>query len=198
MKKPKAFNGYSTCPVTTWQRWSRSQARVPAHVYARLSLLQLVPSIAGGIQRRAHHRIPRQSASPSSRMRHRPPPTSSAGGRIGRTKSRTCYPRSTFPRGYKPTSTSPLPRHRSSKEDPTLNPPAGACVTMPPPQRVQRFPVRGRTGRPVPSRALLSHAKINAHIDREVAAHPELIQIENGYRAPKEQAPWSRPQRHLS
>ena len=31
--------------------------------------------------------------------------------------------------------------------------------------------------------------KINAHIDREVAAHPELIQIENGYRNPKEQRP---------
>ena len=33
------------------------------------------------------------------------------------------------------------------------------------------------------------HTKVNAHIDREVAAHPELIQIENGYRAPKEQRP---------
>ena len=31
--------------------------------------------------------------------------------------------------------------------------------------------------------------KINAHIDREVAAHPNLIQIENGYRSPKEQRP---------
>ena len=31
--------------------------------------------------------------------------------------------------------------------------------------------------------------KINAHIDREVAAHPDLIQIENGYRNPKEQRP---------
>jgi ParB family transcriptional regulator, chromosome partitioning protein len=31
--------------------------------------------------------------------------------------------------------------------------------------------------------------KINAHIDREVAAHPDLIQIENGYRSPKEQRP---------
>jgi ParB family chromosome partitioning protein len=33
------------------------------------------------------------------------------------------------------------------------------------------------------------NTKINAHIDREVAPHPELIQIENGYRAPKEQRP---------
>ena len=31
--------------------------------------------------------------------------------------------------------------------------------------------------------------KVNAYIDREVAAHPELVQIENGYRSPKEQRP---------
>ncbi len=31
--------------------------------------------------------------------------------------------------------------------------------------------------------------KIAVHIDREVAAHPELVQIENGYRNPREQKP---------
>ena len=31
--------------------------------------------------------------------------------------------------------------------------------------------------------------KINAQIDREVAARPELVQIENGYRSPREQRP---------
>ncbi len=30
---------------------------------------------------------------------------------------------------------------------------------------------------------------MNAHIDREVAARPELVQIENGYRSPREQRP---------
>ncbi len=33
------------------------------------------------------------------------------------------------------------------------------------------------------------HIKVNAHIDREMAAHPELVQIENGYRNPKEKRP---------
>lgn len=33
------------------------------------------------------------------------------------------------------------------------------------------------------------NTKVNAHIDREIAAHPGLIQIENGYRNPKEQRP---------
>ena len=39
--------------------------------------------------------------------------------------------------------------------------------------------------------------KINAHIDRELAARPELVQIENGYRSPKEKRPGSRPARTL-
>lgn len=33
------------------------------------------------------------------------------------------------------------------------------------------------------------HTKVNAHLDREVAAHPEYVQIETGYRVPKEQRP---------
>ncbi len=33
------------------------------------------------------------------------------------------------------------------------------------------------------------HIKVNGHIDRQIAARPELIQIENGYRSPKEQRP---------
>ena len=31
--------------------------------------------------------------------------------------------------------------------------------------------------------------KVNAHIDREIAVRPELVQIENGYRNPKEKRP---------
>ena len=75
-----------------------------------------------------------------------------------------------------------------SKEDPTLNPPAGACVTCP---RRSGFntslfaDVQGDQCLDAPC----FQTKINAHIDREVAAQPELIQIENGYRAPKEQRP---------
>lgn len=43
-------------------------------------------------------------------------PTSSAGARTGRTRSRTCCPRSTSPPGYRPTSISPLPMHRSARK----------------------------------------------------------------------------------
>ncbi len=73
-------------------------------------------------------------------------------------------------------------------EDPTLNPTAGACVTCP---RRSGFntalfvDVQGDQCLDSPC----YQVKINVHIDREVAAHPDLIQIENGYRSPKEQRP---------
>ena len=65
-----------------------------SHIYARLSLLQLVPTIA-------RHSPPSasppatQTCSPDSRRTHRPQPTSNAGARTGKTKNRTCYPPST-------------------------------------------------------------------------------------------------------
>ena len=75
-----------------------------------------------------------------------------------------------------------------SKEDTTLNPPAGACVTCP---RRSGFNttlfanVQGDQCLDAPC----FHTKVEAHIDREIAARPELVQIENGYRSPKEKRP---------
>ncbi len=75
-----------------------------------------------------------------------------------------------------------------SKEDTTLNPPAGACVTCP---RRSGFnttlfaDVQGDQCLDAPC----FHTKVEAHIDREIAARPELVQIENGYRSPKEKRP---------
>ena len=33
------------------------------------------------------------------------------------------------------------------------------------------------------------HVKVNAHIDREIAARPQLVQIEDGWRKPSEKRP---------
>jgi len=74
-------------------------------------------------------RLPRRSAPsasrlltptylPVSRRMYKPTLMSSAGARTGRTKSRTCYPPSTFPHGYKPTSTSLLPTRHSTRKTP--------------------------------------------------------------------------------
>ena len=74
------------------------------------------------------------------------------------------------------------------REDPTLNPVAGACSTCP-----RRSGYNTALFIDVPGDQCLDspcfQTKINAHIDREVAAQPELVQIENGYRHPKQQRP---------
>src|SRR3984893_18012022 len=74
------------------------------------------------------------------------------------------------------------------REDPTLNPAAGACVTCP-----RRSGYNTALFADVVSDQCLDgkcfQTKITEHIDREIAARPELIQIENGWRNAKEQRP---------
>ncbi len=62
------------------------------------------------------------TSSPVFRRRARPKPSSNAGGRTGRTKSRTCYPPSTLPRGYRQTSICLSRMHHSTGRTPTLTP----------------------------------------------------------------------------
>ena len=74
------------------------------------------------------------------------------------------------------------------REDTTLNPAAGACLACP---RRSGFntslfaDVQGDQCLDAPCFQL----KITAHIDRELAARPELVQIETAWRNPKEQRP---------
>ena len=41
------------------------------------------------------------------------------------------------------------------------------------------------------------HGKVEAFLDREIAAHPGLVQIENGWRNPKEQRPGAVQRGHV-
>jgi ParB family transcriptional regulator, chromosome partitioning protein len=41
------------------------------------------------------------------------------------------------------------------------------------------------------------HSKVEAFLDREIAAHPGLVQIENGWRNPKEQRPGAVQRGHI-
>jgi hypothetical protein len=74
------------------------------------------------------------------------------------------------------------------REDQTLNPAAGACTTCP-----RRSGYNTALFSDVVSDQCLDgkcfQTKIAVHIDREIAARPELIQIENGWRNAKEQRP---------
>jgi hypothetical protein len=74
------------------------------------------------------------------------------------------------------------------REDTTLNPAAGACLTCPRRSgyNTSRFAdVQGDKC----FDASCFHLKITAHIDREVAVRPQLIQIETTWRSPKKQRP---------
>ncbi len=76
----------------------------------------------------------------------------------------------------------------STARTPPLNPVAGACSACPRRSGYNTalfIDVQGDQCLDSPC----FQSKINAHIDREVAAQPELIQIEMGYRHPKQQRP---------
>ncbi len=158
-----------------------------AHVYARLSLLQLIPSVAAAFSQElitASHanllaRLPQEAQADAYEQCWR---------KDWQDKEPHLLPAKHLSAWIQTNLYLALADAPFSKEDNTLNPAAGACVTCP---RRSGFnttlfaDVQGDQCLDAPC----FHTKINAHIDREVAAHPELIQIENGYRAPKEQRP---------
>ena len=158
-----------------------------AHVYARLSLLQLVPSIAEAF---SAERITASHANLLARL----PQDAQANAyeqcwrKDWQDKEPHLLPAKHLSAWIQTNLYLSLAEAPFDKDDPTLNPPAGACVTCP---RRSGFntslfaDVQGDQCLDAPC----FHTKVNAHIDREVAAQPELIQIENGYRAPKEQRP---------
>ena len=159
----------------------------PAHVYARLSLLQLVPSIAEAF---SAERITASHANLLARLPHEAQATAyeQCWRKDWQDKEPHLLPAKHLSAWIQTNLYLSLAEAPFSKEDPTLNPPAGACVTCP-----RRSGFNASLFADVQGDQCLHapcfHAKINAHIDREVAAHPELIQIENGYRAPKEKRP---------
>ena len=158
-----------------------------AHVYARLSLLQLIPSIAEAF---SAERITASHANLLARL----PQEAQANAyeqcwrKDWQDKEPHLLPAKHLSAWIQTNLYLSLAEAPFDKDDPTLNPAAGACVTCP---RRSGFntslfaDVQGDQCLDAPC----FHTKVNAHIDREVAARPELVQIENGYRAPKEQRP---------
>ena len=158
-----------------------------AHVYARLSLLQLVPSIAEAF---SAERITASHANLLARLPQEAQATAyeQCWRKDWQDKEPHLLPAKHLSAWIQTNLYLSLAEAPFDKEDTTLNPAAGACVTCP---RRSGFntslfaDVQGDQCLDAPC----FHTKINAHIDREVAARPELVQIENGYRAPKEQRP---------
>ena len=197
MKKRKASSGCSTSPAMTLPHWSRSRARAQATSTRVCLFSNSSPLMAEAFTAGAHHRQPRQPASHGFRRRRTSRSLSSnAGGRTGRTKSRTCYPPSIVAAWIQANLYLSLADAPFDREDPTLNSTAGACVTCP-----RRSGYNTALFADVVSDQCLDsscyHSKVEAFLDREIAAHPGLVQIENGWRNPKEQRPGAVQRGHV-
>jgi len=82
----------------------------------------------------------------------------------------------------------PLDEAPFDREDNTLNPTAGACSNCPRRSGYNTSLFTDVAGDQCLD-ATCYHAKLTEHVNREVAARPELIQIETAHRNPKEQRP---------
>ena len=160
-----------------------------SHIYARLTLLQLLPEVAEAFQQ---EKITASHANLIARL----PQSSQAAAfeqcwkkEYGQTephllpaKHLSAWITSTL---YLALADAPFDR-----EDPTLKPEAGACVTCP--RRTGYNTTLFSDVADQGDQCLDSpcyHNKITAHLHREVAARPELVQIVNGYSSTADQWP---------
>ncbi len=158
-----------------------------AHVYARLSLLQLIPAVAEAF---SQEHITASHANLLARLpqEHQANAYEQCWRKDWQDKEPHLLPAKHLSAWIQTNLYLSLADAPFSKEDTTLNPPAGACITCP---RRSGFnttlfaDVHGDQCLDAPC----FHTKVEAHIDREIVARPELVQIENGYRSPKEKRP---------
>jgi len=158
-----------------------------SHIYARLSLLQLIPAVADAFTQEritASHanliaRLPQESQAQAYEQCWR---------KDWQEKEAHLLPAKNLSAWIQANLYLPLADAPFDREDPTLNPAAGACVTCP-----RRSGYNTSLFADVQGDQCLDgpcfQTKISAHIDRELAAKPELVQIENGWRSAREQRP---------
>ncbi len=158
-----------------------------SHIYARLSLLQLIPTIAEAF---TQERITTSHANLLARLPQDAQVTAyeQCWRKDWQDKEPHLLPAKHLAAWVQANLYLSLADAPFDREDPTLNPAAGACITCPRRSGYNTalfIDVQGDQCLDSPC----YQVKINAHIDREVAAHPDLVKIENGYRSPKEQRP---------
>jgi ParB family chromosome partitioning protein len=166
-----------------------------SHVYARLSLLQLIPAVAEAFTQEritASHanliaRLPQESQAEAFEQCWR---------KDWQDKEPHLLPAKHVAAWIQANLYLPLADAPFDREDPTLNPAAGACVTCP-----RRSGHNTALFADVLSDQCLDsscyHSKVESFLDREIAAHPGLVQIENGWRNPKEQRPGAVQRGHV-
>ncbi len=158
-----------------------------SHIYARLSLLQLIPTVAEAFSQEritASHanliaRLPQESQAEAYEQCWR---------KDWQEKEAHLLPAKNLSAWIQANLYLSLADAPFDREDPTLNPAAGACVTCP-----RRSGYNTSLFADVQGDQCLDgpcfQTKISAHIDRELAARPELVQIEHGWRSAREQRP---------
>jgi ParB family transcriptional regulator, chromosome partitioning protein len=158
-----------------------------SHIYARLSLLQLIPTVAEAFQQ---ERITASHAALIARLpqEHQADAFDNCWRKDWQDKEAHLLPAKHLSAWIQTNLYLNLADAPFDREDPTLNPTAGACVTCP---RRSGFntslfaDVQGDQCLDAPC----FQGKVTAHIDREINARPELVTIETSWRAPKEQHP---------
>lgn len=158
-----------------------------SHVYARLTLLQLIPEVAEAFQ---HERISASHANLLARLT--PEQQAEAFKQCWRKdyqdKEPHLLPAKHLSAWIQDNLYLPLGEAPFSTEDPTLNAEAGACVTCP-----RRSGFNTQLFADVQGDqcfdAQCYQSKVTAMLDRQIAAHPEFVQIETSWRNPKEQRP---------
>jgi ParB family chromosome partitioning protein len=158
-----------------------------SHIYARLSLLQLIPTVAEAF---VEERITASHANLIARLpqEHQADAFGNCWRKDWQDKEAHLLPAKHLSAWIQANLYLNLAEAPFDREDPNLKPEAGACVTCP---RRSGFntslfaDVQGDQCLDAPC----FQAKVTAHIDREIAARPELVTIETAWRAPKEQRP---------
>ena len=158
-----------------------------SHIYARLSLLQLIPDVA---QAFIEERITASHANLLARLpqEHQATAFENCWRKDWQDKEAHLLPAKHLSAWIQANLYLNLAEAPFDREDTTLNPAAGACITCP---RRSGFntslfaDVQGDQCLDAPC----FQTKTTAHIDREIAARPELVSIETAWRAPKEQRP---------
>jgi len=158
-----------------------------SHIYARLSLLQLIPPVAEAF---VEERITASHANLIARLpqEHQAEAFENCWRKDWQDKEAHLLPAKHLSAWIQANLYLNLADAPFDREDTTLKPEAGACVTCP---RRSGFntslfaDVQGDQCLDAPC----YQAKVTAHIDREIAARPELVTIETSWRSPKEQRP---------
>ena len=166
-----------------------------SHVYARLSLLQLIPIVAEAF---TQERITASHANLLARLPQDVQATAyeQCWRKDWQDKEPHLLPAKHLSAWIQANLYLSLADAPFDREDPTLNTVAGACVTCPrrSGHNTSLFcDVQGDQCLDAPC----YHGKVEAFLDREIAAKPELVQIENSWRNPKEQRPGAVQRGHI-